>query len=650
MKTRRIKASKVLVIGLGLMGLLPLLALLQYRWLGEISQAEREKMKETLGVGAERFQHDLNREITRAYVLFQIRSNDENSELPDFSTNLARWNSDSSFPQLIDEIYWSPSAGKPGDNSLFRFDKATGRLQAVEWPNRLQSVKQQLSPEVQNGPDSNLGGGRTLLDIDGAPALKIPATSSMTLEQLGVLTTGVGDSFTLVTFDLDYMRSRLLPELTRRYFSSEGGLDYNLMIVASSNPDEVIYRSDPRLIASDLSNPDVKEGILGITIGDFQDVLDLVHPRASDKTELASGNTLIAGRMTLSAKPAQRNSSKSMAMDKLSRNGRTNTTLLRFGIRTNSNVAAPAKSLQIYTLAQGGPVPGRDSNSWLLIARNRAGSLEAAVSATRRRNLAASFGILALLSASIVLVVVSSLRSSRVARLQMEFVAGVSHEFRTPLAVISSAAQNLADGIVDDPDQARRYGELIESESGRLTGMVEQVLELAGAQSGRKTYDPRPVCVDQVVAEAVAATRSLLEEKNFVIETNVAPDLPQVIADREALSRSLQNLIHNAIKYAAQGRWIGITARSSGNNSQREVVVSVEDRGIGISMADMRNIFRPFYRARDVVDAQIHGSGLGLSLVKSAVEATGGRVSVESSPGRGSSFALHLPADSQTRP
>jgi two-component system sensor histidine kinase SenX3 len=175
--------------------------------------------------------------------------------------------------------------------------------------------------------------------------------------------------------------------------------------------------------------------------------------------------------------------------------------------------------------------------------------------------------------------------------------------------------------------------------------MVEQVLELAGAQSGKTAYEPRPVSIDSVITDAVAAVRHLLDEKNFVVETSIASDLPHVIADPEALSRSIQNLIQNAIKYAADGRWIGITAKPGGNGARPEVLVTVEDRGMGISAADLPNIFRPFYRAREVVDAQIHGSGLGLSLVKSAVEAAGGRVRVESSPGRGTSFVLHLPAE-----
>ena len=126
-----------------------------------------------------------------------------------------------------------------------------------------------------------------------------------------------------------------------------------------------------------------------------------------------------------------------------------------------------------------------------MVVKHRAGSLEAAVAATRRRNLAISFGILLLLGASVGFIVLSSRRAQRLATQQMEFVAGVSHELRTPLAVICSAAENLADGVIDNRDQIKRYGGLIRDEGRRLTGMVEQVLEFAGAQSGRKNYELR---------------------------------------------------------------------------------------------------------------------------------------------------------------
>src|SRR5262249_7918466 len=147
----------------------------------------------------------------------------------------------------------------------------------------------------------------------------------------------------------------------------------------------------------------------------------------------------------------------------------------------------------------------------------------------RRRNLFISFGILALLGASVALMMLSARRARRLAEQQMDFVASISHELRTPLAVIDSAAYNLDKGVVRDPRQIKGYGALIRKETGRLTEMVEQVLEFAGVQSGRRRYDLQPASIGQVIDDVLASSRpllSLLNEGEFQIEKAVAPDLP----------------------------------------------------------------------------------------------------------------------------
>jgi signal transduction histidine kinase len=228
----------------------------------------------------------------------------------------------------------------------------------------------------------------------------------------------------------------------------------------------------------------------------------------------------------------------------------------------------------------------------------------------------------------------------------MEFVAGVSHELRTPLAVICSAAENLADGVIENNEQIRRYGGLIREEGRRLTEMVEQVLEFAGAQSGRKTYDLRPTEVGQVIDDALAACHLQMIEGGFEIEKKIAENLPRVKADPAALSRVIQNLLSNSMKYSAESRLIGLSAENVQTQSGGEVQIKVSDHGLGIEQADLPHIFEPFYRGKEVAAAQIHGNGLGLSLVKHIVEAHGGRVSVDSKPKLGTIFTLHLPVAS----
>ena len=125
----------------------------------------------------------------------------------------------------------------------------------------------------------------------------------------------------------------------------------------------------------------------------------------------------------------------------------------------------------------------------------------------------------------------------------------------------------------------------------------------------------------------------------MAVEWSVPAAVPPVLGDEAALRRVFQNLVGNAIKYGGSGGWLGLTVRGSG----REVAVTVADRGVGIAPADQPRIFDPFYRSQAVVDAQIQGAGLGLSLVKRIVEAHGGRISVHSAPGEGSAFTVTLP-------
>jgi signal transduction histidine kinase len=223
--------------------------------------------------------------------------------------------------------------------------------------------------------------------------------------------------------------------------------------------------------------------------------------------------------------------------------------------------------------------------------------------------------------------------------LQVEFVAGVSHELRTPLAVISSAADNLTDGIIESKPQIKLYGTLIRNEARRLEGMMEHILEFASGQK-RRTYDPKLLCVDDLIARALSFCSSTIQDAGFTVDQSIAPGLAPVLAEEHGLLQCLQNLIVNAVKYGGEKRWIGIDAHMESNF----VVISVADRGLGIDADDLPYIFDAFYRGKSATDAQIHGTGLGLSLAKSFAQAAGGNITVKSEPGQGTCFTLRLPA------
>ena len=178
----------------------------------------------------------------------------------------------------------------------------------------------------------------------------------------------------------------------------------------------------------------------------------------------------------------------------------------------------------------------RGEGHWRLVAKHRAGSLEAAVAAARTRNFVLSSRILALLAAAIGLIVVSARRADRLARQQLEFVAAVSHELRTPVSVIGAAAGNLADGLVDEPARVKKYGATIQTEARRLGETVERVLQLAGIAAGRAAAARTALAVSALVEEAVAASRHEIERAGATVEVAIADGLRTLRPIRPACS------------------------------------------------------------------------------------------------------------------
>lgn len=274
-----------------------------------------------------------------------------------------------------------------------------------------------------------------------------------------------------------------------------------------------------------------------------------------------------------------------------------------------------------------------------MAVRHRAGSLEALVERGRWRNVAILSGLLLMMLGALAALIRFTQREQRLAKLQMDFVAGISHELRTPLSVIKTAAHNLQGGLVSNPKQIQRYGALIRDESDRLTGIVEQVLRFAGALAGRVVQVREPVEVEALIDEAVAATTRITDEAGCLVERDIAPDLPQVSADPVALKHALINLISNAAKYGFSGGWIGVKARLDAG----AVAITVADRGPGIAKKDQPYLFDAFYRGKKAIEDQVHGTGLGLNLVKRIAEAHGGTITLKSELGTGTEFTLRIP-------
>src|SRR5581483_3949458 len=278
---------------------------------------------------------------------------------------------------------------------------------------------------------------------------------------------------------------------------------------------------------------------------------------------------------------------------------------------------------------------------WELDVAHKNMPLAAAFEQRRRRDLLLSAGVELLLIAAIVFLVIGARRMQKLADRKMQFVAGVSHELRTPVSAIAMLSRNQADGLVTGPERVKQYGELIHQQSRRLNEMVEQALQYAGIHSGLRRAAKNELDVRRILEQAVDARREELARSGFAVEMAIADHLPPVRGDEQLLRMAFDNLLSNAQKHAERGRWIRVTAEHDA--PEKEIRVSVEDRGAGIDPADQAEIFEPFSRGKKAIEAQIPGSGLGLSLVRSAAELHRGTITLVSERGRGSTFTLHLP-------
>jgi signal transduction histidine kinase len=260
------------------------------------------------------------------------------------------------------------------------------------------------------------------------------------------------------------------------------------------------------------------------------------------------------------------------------------------------------------------------------------------MASARRQNLFVSFSVLMVLAVTVGILFVSAHRARELAALHKQFAAGVSHELRTPLSVISSASQNLADGVVEDRDQVRQYGGMILSHSEELAAMIENALWFARGEGGAG-LEMEETIPEKLVREAAGICAAMLKQAGVVLECDIEPGLEAIRGNRTLLLHGLQNLLANVALYARAGRWARIRVRRLGAT----VEFAIEDRGAGMSPEDITRAFQPFYRGRGAKQANAAGLGLGLAIVRRIVEAHDGNIELRSQHNTGTIVAFRVP-------
>ena len=227
----------------------------------------------------------------------------------------------------------------------------------------------------------------------------------------------------------------------------------------------------------------------------------------------------------------------------------------------------------------------------------------------------------------------------RLERVRRDFVANVSHEFKTPLTAIQGFAETLLAGALDDKENRGRFLEIIRDHAGRLARLTDDLLKLSQIEAGKLELEFHPVSVAGVIESCLATTRPKAQQRQLALEVDCPADLPLARGDSSRLQEVLQNLLDNALQYTPAGGRIEVRAAARA----QEVILTVSDTGIGIPQAEQERIFERFYRVDAARSRQAGGTGLGLSIARHIVEAHGGRIWVESTVGQGSHFHFSIP-------
>jgi len=618
---------------LGIAGLLGAIAVLQYRWTEQLSAAMESRVGTDLYSSMTQWNLDFYGRLSDICVALQVGPDSGARDIwNDFLQRYVVWSRKDgeqtieniqSNSALVESVYiWETS--DLIHPQLHLLNSRSNRIENVTAPRDLDSLLGHLRERSQTLPQALRAWERAAPQFSEATATRVSPSadilnSSMTgwqfdedipaivhpllhhaqWEQHGTEITPSETKpvdWIVVVLNWDTIRKQILPSLSTRYFASKEEADYSLAVVSGKTPSQVIYSSDQHFPGPGQFLPDSSMNIFG-------------PPPES-----------IEGQGWESLMNAESQ---------------------RFG------------NWRSFSGPGWFPVIQYDSGTqpWMLVVKRRTGSLEAGVKRVWRANLATGLAILLLLAVSVTLVVFAARRLNRVALLQMNFVASVSHELRTPLTIMISAAENIADRVVEDPAQIHEHSGVIVGQGHLLMDLIDRILLFAAGTSGKSLQALRPVHVSDVLKEVQRNVARLVEAAGIEVEERIPEELPPVMADPTLLVQCVQNLVVNAIKYRGESKWVGLSAElHTDSGPANEIWIHVQDHGVGISPSDLHHIFDAFYRSPEMLGTHVQGTGLGLTVAKQCITEMGGRLIVASELHEGSTFTVQLPVAEVAEP
>jgi His Kinase A (phospho-acceptor) domain len=561
----RIKVNWLVVGTVVLASLLVFAAIQQYRWINRASETDRRQHREYIETTLRNFSVDFRESILSLLPVFRpLPTIPSATSLETYlKERAAQWRDNSDRPQMIGSV--SFAAETPSAGVVFkRLRAGEDNFTEQSWPEELMLYRTILEerlrmpggepPLFPNGFAFELSEGRPVLvfplvtneeppapppplnDNRLAPSSssereRTPPPAGALQERRPPLRQGTRElmetmrpapprglvhvlelqGWCFLELDLDYLQKHLLPELVSRHYGQSVVNEYKLAVV-TRRPLRIIYQSDTSTTPESFSRIDA-----GILLFDSRTQPNRPGPPPAQQQPPPPGEDVPLEEPPARPQPPPPPPPPNQAPPPFiaGRDG------------------APLNAIDV-----GRPEnKDDDDDAWLLVIKSASGSLDTEANHLRLHNLTLNFSILVILVGSLVMLMLANARQRRLARQQMEFVAGVSHELRTPLTVIQSTSYNLSKGMIQDNERVRKYGDVIQGEARRLINQVEQMLSFAGIQSGRQLYDMRAVDLALIIERALAEYAAVLDEGHWQVEKEVDEDLPFVLADAQARLR-----------------------------------------------------------------------------------------------------------------